>query len=104
MPLSTYLLYLAAVALLVLSPGPTMLMCMTNSLQHGPRKARLLTASRKSYLWYEQVGDWMRRYTPLAFVHAFMTRTGRISHEKVRQLDPGLAAAYEKLHPEVLTQ
>jgi threonine/homoserine/homoserine lactone efflux protein len=39
MSLSTYLLYLAAVALLVLSPGPTMLMCMTYSLQHGPRKA-----------------------------------------------------------------
>lgn len=39
MTLSTYLLYLAAVALLVLSPGPTMLMCMTYSLQHGPRKA-----------------------------------------------------------------
>lgn len=39
MTLSTYLLYLAAVALLVLSPGPTMLMCMTHSLQHGPRKA-----------------------------------------------------------------
>lgn len=39
MSLSTYLLYLAAVALLVLSPGPTMLMCMTSSLQHGPRRA-----------------------------------------------------------------
>ena len=39
MSFSTYLLYLAAVALLVLSPGPTMLMCMTYSLQHGPRKA-----------------------------------------------------------------
>jgi len=39
MTLSTFLLYLAAVALLVLSPGPTMLMCMTNSLQHGPRRA-----------------------------------------------------------------
>ena len=39
MTLSTYLLYLGAVALLVISPGPTMLMCMTYSLQHGPRKA-----------------------------------------------------------------
>ncbi|MDZ7861917.1 LysE family translocator [Acidovorax sp.] len=39
MTLSTYLLYLAAVALLVLSPGPTMLMCMTTALQHGPRRA-----------------------------------------------------------------
>ena len=39
MALSTYLLYLAAVALLVLSPGPTMLMCVTNALNHGPRAA-----------------------------------------------------------------
>jgi threonine/homoserine/homoserine lactone efflux protein len=39
MTLSTYLLYLAAVALLVLSPGPTMLMSMTNAVNHGARKA-----------------------------------------------------------------
>ena len=35
MTLSTYLLYLAAVAVLVLSPGPTMLTCITRALQHG---------------------------------------------------------------------
>jgi threonine/homoserine/homoserine lactone efflux protein len=39
MTLSTYLLYVAAVALLIVTPGPTMLMCMTNSLNHGPRRA-----------------------------------------------------------------
>ena len=39
MTLSTYALYLAAVALLVLSPGPTMLMSMTNAVNHGARKA-----------------------------------------------------------------
>ncbi len=39
MTLSTYLLYLAAVALLVLSPGPTMLMSMTNAIAHGAPKA-----------------------------------------------------------------
>ncbi|MBX9834180.1 MAG: LysE family transporter, partial [Burkholderiaceae bacterium] len=44
MSLSSYLLYLAAVALLVLSPGPTMLMCMTHALQHGPRKAMAAAA------------------------------------------------------------
>ena len=48
MTLSTYLLYLAAVALLVLSPGPTMLMCMTTSLQHGPRKAMAAAAGSVS--------------------------------------------------------
>ncbi len=39
MTLSTYLLYVAAVALLIITPGPTMLMCMTNSINHGPRRA-----------------------------------------------------------------
>ena len=44
MTLTTYLIYLAAVALLVLSPGPTMLMCITTSVQHGPRKAMFSAA------------------------------------------------------------
>ncbi len=39
MTLSTYLLYLAAVALLVFTPGPTMLMSMTNAIAHGAPKA-----------------------------------------------------------------
>jgi threonine/homoserine/homoserine lactone efflux protein len=39
MTLTTYLLYVAAVALLIATPGPTMLMCMTNALNHGPRRA-----------------------------------------------------------------
>ena len=38
MSLTTYSLYLAAVALLVLSPGPTMLTCMTN-LNEGKSSA-----------------------------------------------------------------
>ena len=41
MTLTTYFLYLAAVTLLVLSPGPTMLMCITTTIHHGPRKAML---------------------------------------------------------------
>ncbi len=44
MTLSTYLLYLAAVALLILSPGPTMLMCVTNAINHGPRRAMTAVA------------------------------------------------------------
>ncbi len=39
MTLATYLLYVAAVALLILTPGPTMLMCVTNAVNHGPRRA-----------------------------------------------------------------
>ena len=39
MTLPSYLLYVAAVALLIVTPGPTMLMCVTNSVNHGPRRA-----------------------------------------------------------------
>ena len=48
MALSTYLLYAAAVALLVATPGPTMLMCMTNALNHGPRRAMTSVAGSVS--------------------------------------------------------
>jgi homoserine/homoserine lactone efflux protein len=39
MTLSTYLLYFIAVTLLTLTPGPTMLMTLTNSVNHGPWRA-----------------------------------------------------------------
>jgi threonine/homoserine/homoserine lactone efflux protein len=48
MTLTTYLLYVAAVALLILTPGPTMLMCMTNALNYGPRKAMTSVAGSVS--------------------------------------------------------
>jgi threonine/homoserine/homoserine lactone efflux protein len=43
MSMTTYSLYLAAVAVLVLSPGPTMLTCMTTALNKG-RSSALATA------------------------------------------------------------
>ena len=48
MTLTTYFLYVAAVALLVFSPGPTMLMCITTALNHGPRKAMASVAGSVS--------------------------------------------------------
>ncbi len=48
MTLSTYLLYVAAVALLIATPGPTMLMCLTNALNHGPRRAMTSVAGSVS--------------------------------------------------------
>ena len=48
MTLTTYFLYLAAVALLIATPSPTMLMCMTTSLNHGPRKAMTSAAGSVS--------------------------------------------------------
>lgn len=78
-------------------PEPTPLERLQRfAARHGPEKAKLLTASRKSYLWYEHIGDWMRRYTPLAFVHAFMTRTGRLSEDRLAQSYPELVAQWRE--------
>ncbi len=41
---ATFLLYFAAVAVLVLTPGPTMLMTMTQSVAHGPNKGMAAAA------------------------------------------------------------
>ncbi len=44
MTLATFLLYLAAVAVLVLTPGPTMLMSITNAASYGTARALISTA------------------------------------------------------------
>jgi 2-polyprenyl-6-methoxyphenol hydroxylase-like FAD-dependent oxidoreductase len=60
----------------------------------GPEKSKLISASRKSYHWYENIAEWMRSYSPYEFIHAFMTRTGRVSDER-------LAAAYPELMQQI---
>jgi threonine/homoserine/homoserine lactone efflux protein len=50
MTLATYLLYVAAVALLIVTPGPTMLMCLTNAVNHGPRSAMTSVAGAATAL------------------------------------------------------
>ncbi|RYF65458.1 MAG: hypothetical protein EOO39_24825, partial [Cytophagaceae bacterium] len=58
------------------------------SSRRGPDKEKLLVASRKSYLWYENISEWMQRYSPIEFIHAFMTRTGRMSDERLAEQYP----------------
>jgi 2-polyprenyl-6-methoxyphenol hydroxylase-like FAD-dependent oxidoreductase len=78
-------------------PEPTALERLQHfAAHHGPQKAKLLGASRKSYLWYEHFGEWMRRYTPLAFVHAFMTRTGRMGEARLAEHYPELVAQWRE--------
>ena len=48
-----------------------------------PEKDKLINASRQSYLWYERMGEWMRKYSTAEFVHAYMKRTGRMSDERL---------------------
>ncbi|WP_322062039.1 FAD-dependent monooxygenase [Paraburkholderia sp. J63] len=57
---------------------------------HKPQKNKLIDASERSYLWYEDIAEWMDNYTPEEFVYQFMTRTGRIDDARLRSEFPEL--------------
>jgi 2-polyprenyl-6-methoxyphenol hydroxylase-like FAD-dependent oxidoreductase len=69
------------------------------ALRQPPMK-KLWDAANVSLRWYERMGEWMK-LQPVEFAYSYMTRTGRVDHAEVRRRDPRLAAAYERLHPEV---
>ncbi len=48
MTLSTWLLYVAAVLVLTVTPGPSVLMCVSTSVQHGPRRALIASVGSTS--------------------------------------------------------
>ncbi|OZI71989.1 FAD-dependent monooxygenase [Bordetella genomosp. 12] len=60
-----------------------------------PEKEKLISASERSYLWYEEVGNWLRQYTPHQFVYHFMTRTGRVNDQRLAAAYPALYAALQ---------
>ena len=62
------------------------------SARRGAEKARLIGASERSYLWYEEIDEWIKRYTPHQFIYAFMTRTGRVDNDRLAQQFPELFA------------
>ncbi|WP_428394341.1 FAD-dependent monooxygenase [Lichenicoccus sp.] len=53
------------------------------------------SAAMKSILWYETVDERMH-LDPIAFAYDFMMRTGRISNERLRRLDPDFADLAEQ--------
>jgi anthraniloyl-CoA monooxygenase len=63
----------------------------SDSLQH---------AAIKSTEWYENLGPKLH-LDPISFAYDYLTRSGRVDHAEVRKRDPKLAAAYERLHPEL---
>jgi 2-polyprenyl-6-methoxyphenol hydroxylase-like FAD-dependent oxidoreductase len=65
-----------------------------------PPMKKIWDAANVSLRWYERMGELMA-LSPVEFAYSYMTRTGRVDHAEMRRRDPGLAAAYEKLHPEL---
>jgi 2-polyprenyl-6-methoxyphenol hydroxylase-like FAD-dependent oxidoreductase len=71
--------------------------------QRMPPMKKIWDAANASLRWYEDMDRLVRTLAPVEFAYSYMTRTGRVDHAEVRRRDPKLAAAYEALHPEVLT-
>ncbi|MGB0383946.1 MAG: FAD-dependent monooxygenase [Ardenticatenaceae bacterium] len=62
--------------------------------QRRAENSRLLSIAEKSYLWYERFRDDME-LSPLDFAYRYMTRSGRVSNQKLRQRAPKFMHAYE---------
>ncbi|WP_250481230.1 FAD-dependent monooxygenase [Caballeronia sp. GAOx1] len=58
-------------------------------------KDRLIHASEASYLWYENIREWMTSFAPHQFVYQFMTRTGRVDVARLREQYPELVRELE---------
>ena len=65
-----------------------------------PGSDALQQAAIRSCEWYEQLGPKLA-LDPVSFAYDYIRRSGRVDHADVRQRDPELAAAYERLHPEL---
>jgi len=64
-----------------------------------PGSDALQAAAIRSTEWYETVREKLH-LDPISFAYDYLRRTGRVSHDDIRQRDPVLANAFETLHPE----
>lgn len=61
-----------------------------------PASERFQDAAARSLDWYENV-DGKMGLPPVAFAYDYMVRTGRVTHDDIRRMDPGFAQAYDDL-------
>jgi anthraniloyl-CoA monooxygenase len=59
-----------------------------------PGADKLLTIAQQSYTWYETFHEKMG-LDPLALTYSYVTRSGRIDQEALRQKSPRFMARYE---------
>jgi anthraniloyl-CoA monooxygenase len=65
-----------------------------------PGSDALQAAAIRSTEWYENLGAKLV-LDPISFAYDYLLRNGRVTHAQLRERDPELAAAYERLHPEL---
>ena len=62
---------------------------------------RFQLAAAKSLDWYENVGNKLH-LDPIGFTYDYMRRTGRVTHEDLRERDPEFIRQYERLYGEAV--
>jgi 2-polyprenyl-6-methoxyphenol hydroxylase-like FAD-dependent oxidoreductase len=62
--------------------------------QRRPAVERYLSVAARSFVWYERMRDKLR-LDPVPFAYDYVMRGGALSHERLRQRSPKLAAAWE---------
>lgn len=67
-----------------------------------PASDRFQLAAAKSLDWYENVGEKMH-FDPVDFAYDYMRRTGRVTHEDLRQRAPEFVRQYDRLHGEPIS-
>ncbi|PGN86918.1 monooxygenase, partial [Bacillus cereus] len=68
------------------------------AFEHSRRGAsdRFQDAARRSLDWYESVDSRMH-LDPVSFAYDYMLRTGRVTHEDLRERDPTFIARVESV-------
>lgn len=64
--------------------------------ERRPASSSFQGAAAKSLDWYENVAEKLP-LDPVSFAYDYMRRTGKVSHDDIKQRDPRFAAAYEAL-------
>jgi anthraniloyl-CoA monooxygenase len=60
-----------------------------------PASAEFQEAAARSLDWYESV-DTKLHLSPLPFTYDYMTRTGKVTRDDLRKMDPSFVAEFEQ--------
>lgn len=65
--------------------------------ERPPVARKIVDAANTSAEWYETFGEQLR-LAPLDFAYSYVTRSGRVSNDRLRNLAPGFMARYDAAH------
>lgn len=85
---------IALVAALEAQPGDVPAALARYEAERRPIVEKIVAAATQSARWYEDFEAHMK-LTPLEFGHTYMTRSGRVDDDRLRQLAPEFMAKYE---------